>query len=188
MRDFGIPNERILIANREDAYAEDAKSKGFIVEHDFVKAAAVADSEHRNILTQLRKSIDDIRLVVLFLLIPDQVQPRVFNEQFSPSMKEGATIVIASGYNVFFKLLQFKPQQDVVMVAPRLAGLFLTDPSPYFFFKDDRKLCSFVVPERKGLPLLCFRRARWIWIWFGHDSCTFTGDWGHQSWCDCLFC
>lgn len=34
-------------------------------------------------------------------------------------MKESATIVIASGYNVFFKLLQFKPQQDVVMVAPR---------------------------------------------------------------------
>lgn len=51
MRDSGIPNERILIANREDAYAEDAKSKGFIVEHDFTKAAAVADSEYRIILT-----------------------------------------------------------------------------------------------------------------------------------------
>ena len=56
---------------------------------------------------------------VLFILIPDQVQPRVFNEQFVPSLKPDVTIVVASGYNVFFKLLQFKPTQDVVMVAPR---------------------------------------------------------------------
>lgn len=77
----------------------------------------------------MRKSNDDIWLAVLFLLIPDQVQPRVFNEQFAPTLKEGATIVIASGYNVFFKLLQFKPQQDVVMVAPRSVRLTFTDSS-----------------------------------------------------------
>lgn len=43
LRDSGIPNEKILVANRPDSYAEDAKSKGFIVEHDFAKAAKVAD-------------------------------------------------------------------------------------------------------------------------------------------------
>ncbi|KAH9486969.1 Putative ketol-acid reductoisomerase 3 [Psilocybe cubensis] len=102
LRDSGIPNERILIANRRDAYAEDATSKGFIVEHDFVKAAFVAD--------------------ILFILIPDQVQPKVFNEQFAPNLKPSATIVVASGYNVLFKLLTFSPQQDVVMVAPRMIG------------------------------------------------------------------
>ncbi|KAJ3474437.1 hypothetical protein NLI96_g12459 [Meripilus lineatus] len=102
LRDSGIPNDQILIANREDSYADDAKSRGFRVEHDFVKAAEVAD--------------------ILFLLIPDQVQPRVFNEKFAPSLKDNATIVIASGYNVFFKLLNFKPTQDVVMVAPRMIG------------------------------------------------------------------
>ena len=56
---------------------------------------------------------------MVFLLIPDQAQPRVFNEQFAPNLKDNATIVIASGYNVFFKLLNFKPSQDVVMVTPR---------------------------------------------------------------------
>ena len=60
-----------------------------------------------------------IVVIVVFLLIPDQAQPRVFNEQFAPNLKDNATIVIASGYNVFFKLLNFKPSQDVVMVAPR---------------------------------------------------------------------
>ncbi|TCD62214.1 hypothetical protein EIP91_007219 [Steccherinum ochraceum] len=102
LRDSGIPNDNILIANRADAYAEDAKSRGFHVEHDFKKAAPVAD--------------------VLFILIPDQVQPRVFNGEFAPLLKDDVAIVIASGYNVFFKLLNFKPTQDVIMVAPRMIG------------------------------------------------------------------
>lgn len=58
-------------------------------------------------------------ILVLFLLIPDQVQPGVFNEHFASNLKPDATVVIASGYNVFFKLLKFKPGQDIVMVAPR---------------------------------------------------------------------
>ncbi|KAF5374767.1 hypothetical protein D9758_000315 [Tetrapyrgos nigripes] len=108
LRDSGIPNDSILIANRRDSYAETAKSKGFHVEHDFGKAAEVAD--------------------VLFLLVPDQVQPRVFNNEFAPKLKSSVTIVVASGYNVFYKLLKFAPTQGkniaphVVMVAPRMIG------------------------------------------------------------------
>ncbi|THV07747.1 IlvN-domain-containing protein [Dendrothele bispora CBS 962.96] len=102
LRDSGIPNDNILIANRQDSYAETAKSKGFHVEHDFGKAAAVAD--------------------VLFILVPDQVQPRIFNNDFAPKLKSSVTIVVASGYNVFYKLLNFTSTQDVVMVAPRMIG------------------------------------------------------------------
>ena len=45
LRDSGISNDKIIVANRPDHYAEDAKSKGFNVEHDFAKAAKQADSE-----------------------------------------------------------------------------------------------------------------------------------------------
>ncbi|KIY50464.1 IlvN-domain-containing protein [Fistulina hepatica ATCC 64428] len=100
LRDSGFSN--ILIANRVDHYADYARAKGFTVEHDFGKAAEQAD--------------------VLFILIPDQVQPRVFNTYFAPKLKDDVCIVVASGYNVFFKLLNFKPTQDVVMVAPRMIG------------------------------------------------------------------
>ena len=58
---------------------------------------------------------------VIFLLIPDQVQPRLFNTEVAPNLKDDAVIVVASGYNVFFKLLNLRPSQDVVMVAPRYA-------------------------------------------------------------------
>ena len=57
LRESGIPNEQIIIANRVDSYAEDAKSKGFNVEHDFPKAAVAADSEHCEIF---EATLDDI--------------------------------------------------------------------------------------------------------------------------------
>ena len=45
LRDSGIPNDKILIANRDDSYVQDAKSKSFIVTPDFGKAAMVADGK-----------------------------------------------------------------------------------------------------------------------------------------------
>jgi ketol-acid reductoisomerase len=45
LRDSGIPNENIIVANRDDSYVASAKAKGFNVVHDFGKAAEVADGE-----------------------------------------------------------------------------------------------------------------------------------------------
>ena len=108
------------MANRPDSYAEDAKSKGFTVTPDFSAAAKVADgSSHDSCypIVTLNPTI------VLFLLIPDQTQPRVVNEQIAPNLKEGCTIVVASGYNVFYKLLDVPAKSNVVMVAPRSVNI-----------------------------------------------------------------
>ena len=45
----------------------------------------------------------------------------IYHRYYAKGEKGGdiRLIVVASGYNVYFKLLQFKPSQDVVMVAPR---------------------------------------------------------------------
>ncbi|KAH7104605.1 IlvN-domain-containing protein [Auriculariales sp. MPI-PUGE-AT-0066] len=102
LRDSGIPNDKIIIANKEDHYAEDARARKFNVTNDFGAAAKVAD--------------------VVFLLVPDQVQPRLFNEKIAPSLKSTAAVVVASGYNVFYNLLNIPASNDVVMVAPRMIG------------------------------------------------------------------
>ena len=59
---------------------------------------------------------------MLFLLVPDQVAPALFNEKIAPTLKKGCTIVVASGYNVFYKKLKVAPEMNVVMVAPRMVG------------------------------------------------------------------
>ena len=120
IRDSGIPNDKIIIANRPDSYAEDAKSKSFNVEHNFSNAAKQADSKRCKSRYEYCSANEPFKPpAVIFLLIPDQVQPRVFNTEIAPNLKDNAAVVVASGYNVFFKLLNFKPSQDVVMVAPR---------------------------------------------------------------------
>jgi ketol-acid reductoisomerase len=50
------------------------------------------------------------------------VQPQLFNERIAPTLKESACIVVASGYNVFYRHLQVPKSNDVVMVAPRMIG------------------------------------------------------------------
>jgi ketol-acid reductoisomerase len=59
---------------------------------------------------------------VLFLLVPDQVQPKLFNDYLAPTLKKTACVVVASGYNVFYKYLKFATTNDVIMVAPRMIG------------------------------------------------------------------
>lgn len=56
------------------------------------------------------------------LLMPDEVMPRVFNEEIEPALKSEQLLVIASGYNVTYGFLNTPAQVDLVMIAPRMIG------------------------------------------------------------------
>ena len=99
LRDSGV--SEILIGNRDDAYKDAAMADGFQVV-SIAEASAWGD--------------------VVFLLIPDEVQPQVFREQIAPYLKTGASLVVASGYNVAFQLFDLPNSIDVIMVAPRMIG------------------------------------------------------------------
>lgn len=99
LRDSGV--SEMLIGNREDSYKEAAIASGFQVV-SIPEAAAWGD--------------------VVFLLIPDEEQPQVFREQIAPHLRAGAALVVASGYNIAFQLLDLPDFIDVVMVAPRMIG------------------------------------------------------------------
>jgi len=99
LRDNGV--SEILIGNREDAYRDAAIADGFRVV-SIPEATAWGD--------------------VVFLLIPDEIQPQVFREQIAPYLRTGTTLVVASGYNVAFQLFDLPDSIDVIMVAPRMIG------------------------------------------------------------------
>jgi ketol-acid reductoisomerase len=98
MRDSGVD---VIVGNRDDDYAGRARDDGFATS-PIRQAASDAD--------------------VALLLIPDEVQPVVFTEQVAPGLRAGDTIVVASGYNIAFGLLDVPDGVDVVMVAPRMIG------------------------------------------------------------------
>jgi ketol-acid reductoisomerase len=98
LRDSGL---QVVVGNREDEYRDRAVRDGFTAVP--IPEAASAGS-------------------VVLLLIPDEVQPEVFVEQVAPGLGAGDTLVVASGYNVAFDLLDVPDDVDVVMVAPRMIG------------------------------------------------------------------
>jgi ketol-acid reductoisomerase len=56
------------------------------------------------------------------LLLPDQVQPQVFEEHVEPNLDAGATVLFAHGFNILYGRVQPGAGHDVVMVAPKGPG------------------------------------------------------------------
>jgi ketol-acid reductoisomerase len=98
MRDSGLS---VVIGNVEDGYAERARQEGFEV-FSIERATKEAD--------------------IVFMLIPDEVQPAVFRASVEPYLKRGGSVVFASGYNYFFHTLEVPEHANVLMIAPRMIG------------------------------------------------------------------
>ncbi|MCJ1367528.1 hypothetical protein MMC16_006662 [Acarospora aff. strigata] len=94
----------ILIANPPDSYSTRATADNFAQTSDFAHAASIAD--------------------ILFLLVPDHIQPALFNTHLGPTLKHNCAVVVASGYNVFYDTLSVPgpAAADIVMLAPRMIG------------------------------------------------------------------
>jgi ketol-acid reductoisomerase len=59
---------------------------------------------------------------VVMILLPDEVQPRVYKEQIAPNLKAGAALEFAHGFAITFKLIAPPKEMDVIMVAPKSPG------------------------------------------------------------------
>ena len=98
LRDSGI---QVIVGSRRDTSYETARVDGFDV-------CPVPDAAER--------------ADIVFFLVPDEVMPKVFDDEISPVLRSGDMLVFASGYNIAFDLLQPAPDVDVVMIAPRMIG------------------------------------------------------------------
>jgi ketol-acid reductoisomerase len=59
---------------------------------------------------------------VVSLLLPDQVQPAVYEEEVAANLADGATLLFAHGFNVHYGRIQPPAGHDVIMVAPKGPG------------------------------------------------------------------
>lgn len=98
LRDSGV---NPIIGNIDDSYKETAAKDGFSPV-SIEEASRLGD--------------------VLMILIPDEVQPAVFQQSIAPHLSAGKTISFASGYNIRFGLIAPPEDVDVVMMAPRTIG------------------------------------------------------------------
>jgi ketol-acid reductoisomerase len=101
LRDSGV---NVIVGNREDSYADQAKADGFDP-MSILDAARAAD--------------------FLFILTTDESQPLIWDEQIAAGLVAGNTLVWASGYNVGYDLIKPPLDVDVIMVAPRMTGNYV---------------------------------------------------------------
>jgi ketol-acid reductoisomerase len=61
----------------------------------------------------------------VMVLIPDQDQPRVYEEEIAPNLKSDATLMFAHGFNIHYGAIDPPPGVDVSLVAPKSPGALL---------------------------------------------------------------
>ncbi len=59
---------------------------------------------------------------IVMILIPDELQPKVYEAEVAPNLKDGAMLMFAHGFNIHFKAIVPPETVDVSMVAPKAPG------------------------------------------------------------------
>ncbi len=98
LRDSGV---EVIIGSIRDETSRRAEDDGF----DVVEIKEAAE-----------------RSAAIALLIPDEIQPKVYEEHIAQALGPGKLLDFAHGYNIHFGLIEPSPDVDVVMVAPRMLG------------------------------------------------------------------
>jgi ketol-acid reductoisomerase len=59
---------------------------------------------------------------IVQILIPDEVQAKVYKEQIEPNMREGQYLMFSHGFNIHYGFIKPKDGVSVIMVAPKAPG------------------------------------------------------------------
>lgn len=103
MRDSGLD---VIVGNIRDRSFAQAEEDGF-------STYPIAEAAKRG--------------TILFILLPDEVQPRVFESEIRPHLKPGKALVFAHGYNIHYGFLEPPADVDVILLAPRMVGKFVRE-------------------------------------------------------------
>jgi ketol-acid reductoisomerase len=98
LRDSGV---NVLVAGVQDSRSVRAESDGFRV----IPISSCAQKGE-----------------VLMLLIPDEVQRKVYEESLASDLRAGHTLCFGHGYNYHYGLIRPPANVDVILVAPRMIG------------------------------------------------------------------
>lgn len=71
-------------------------------------------------VTSIEQAVDEADVVMM--LIPDEIQAKVYHDSVEPHLSAGDTLAFAHGFNVHFGYIKPPADVDVIMVAPKGPG------------------------------------------------------------------
>jgi ketol-acid reductoisomerase len=98
LRDSGVD---VVVGLRPGKSWDNAEQDGFLVKN-VSDAADLAD--------------------VIMILLPDELQPKVYKEEIAPVLRAGQALMFAHGFNIHFNQIVPPADVDVLLVAPKGPG------------------------------------------------------------------
>ncbi len=123
--DLGLLSGKVAVigyGSQGHAHALNLHDSGVRVEvglREGSPSAAKAEADGLTVRT-VADAVREAQLVAI--LLPDQVQPKVWQEDVEPNLAEGAAVLFAHGFNVHYGRIAPAPGHDVIMVAPKGPG------------------------------------------------------------------
>tara|TARA_B100000315_G_scaffold246230_1_gene273288 strand:+ start:893 stop:1921 length:1029 start_codon:yes stop_codon:yes gene_type:complete len=91
---------------------------------------------------------------IIFVLLPDELAPKVYQRELAPALHSGSALVFASGFNLAFGQIQPARDLDVLLIAPRMMGVAVRE-----LYQKGLGFPAFVSLEQdvtgRGWPVLC---------------------------------
>lgn len=120
-----LKNKKIAIlgyGSQGHAHALNLKESGMDVIIAEVKGGAAWDKA-RSAGFEVLEAADAVKSAnVIMVLLPDQIQKKVYDEAIAPNLKEGDTLVFAHGFNIHYKQIVPPANVNVMMIAPKGPG------------------------------------------------------------------
>ncbi|MDQ7038205.1 MAG: ketol-acid reductoisomerase [Aquificota bacterium] len=120
------------------AHALNLRDSGIEVVIGLYKGSRSAEKAKRDGFEVLTPSEASRVADIIMFLVPDTVQPELYEREVKPNLSGNKTLAFAHGFNIHFKQIVPPPDVDVFMVAPKGPG----------------HLVRWMYEEGKGVPAL----------------------------------
>ena len=64
---------------------------------------------------------------ILFMLLPDEVMPTVYEESIAPNLRPHMVLNFSHGYNIHYKKIVPPEDVDVILIGPRMIGQYVRE-------------------------------------------------------------
>ncbi len=104
------------------AHALNLKESGVDVVVGLYEGSKSAEKARQAGLEVLTVSEAAKKADIIMILLPDELQAKVYKEEIEPNLTEGKTLAFAHGFNIHFNLIEAPKGVDVIMIAPKGPG------------------------------------------------------------------
>lgn len=124
IEDQALKAEKIAIigyGSQGHAHALNLKESGFDVVVGLRKGKSWDKAEKDGVdVTTVPEAVKQAKVVMV--LLPDEYQPKIYEEQIAPHLEAGDALAFAHGFNIHFSQIQPPDNVDVFLVAPKGPG------------------------------------------------------------------